>query len=117
MRLKELRIEKNLTQDQVATAIKTSRTNIGRWEKGENEPGATYIIELANFFQCSADFLLSRSDDLGNVTIKKDSSNGLSPEEESLISNFRTLPREERIQTAEYVQFLANKRGTKNKNA
>ena len=33
MRLKELRTEKNLTQEEVAKEIGTSQTNIGRWEK------------------------------------------------------------------------------------
>ena len=63
MRLLELREERNLTQTDVANAIKTSRTNIGRWEKGLNEPTANYLVLLANYFDVSIDYLLGLEDD------------------------------------------------------
>ena len=69
MRLIELREERKLTQSDIANAIKTSRTNIGRWEKGLNEPSSSQIVKLADFFQVSADYLLEREDDFGNVTV------------------------------------------------
>ena len=62
-RLKELRQEKNLTQADVANAIGTSQRNIGRWENNENEPGASFVIKLANFFEVSSDYLLEITDD------------------------------------------------------
>lgn len=49
MRLKELREERNLSQLDVANAIGTSQTNIGRWEKDKNEPSSGYVIKLADF--------------------------------------------------------------------
>lgn len=60
MRLKELREERHLTQNDIAKEIKTSQTNIGRWEKELNEPAASFLIRLADFFQCSIDYLLGR---------------------------------------------------------
>ena len=44
-RIKELRLEKELTQSDLAKAISTSQRNIGRWENGENEPTASFLIE------------------------------------------------------------------------
>lgn len=92
MRLKELRIERGLTQTEVATAISTSQRNIGRWENLENEPTANFIIALANFFQVSTDFLLGIEDDFG---IKKNGSafvpSGYTKEEQQLIENYREL--------------------------
>ena len=116
MRLYELREEYNLTQDDIARAIQTSRTNIGRWEKGINEPTASLIIALADFFQCSIDYLLGRSDDFGNVTIKN-SPSSLTSEEQELLNNYRSLPAPERAQASEYVNFLTERRGIKNKHA
>ncbi len=69
-RLKELREERNLTQNDVAVAIQTSQRNIGRWENHSNEPSASYVIKLADFFQVSTDYLLGRTDDFGNVSIQ-----------------------------------------------
>ena len=62
MRLLELREERNLTQADVANAINTSITNIGRWEKGLNEPTANYLIQLADYFDVSLDYLVGRTD-------------------------------------------------------
>ena len=62
MRIKELREEKKLSQDEVARAIGTNQRNIGRWEKGENEPTSGFVLKLADFFQCSVDYLLGRTD-------------------------------------------------------
>ncbi len=91
MRLKELRIEKNLTQSELAGKIKTSQRNIGRWENEENEPTATFIIELANFFEVSTDYLLGREDDFGNVNIVNDVSTFYTEEEKNLIKEYRKL--------------------------
>lgn len=57
LRLKELREEKGLTQNEIATAIETSQTNIARWEKGKNEPSYIYLVKLSDFFNCSLDYL------------------------------------------------------------
>lgn len=115
MRLFELREERNLTQDDIAKAIGTSRTNIGRWEKGTNEPCSSCLISLADYFECSVDYLLGRSDDFGAVSIKKTPPT-LTQEEEKLLNEFRTLQRGERVQILEYVEYVAQRRGNKIKN-
>ena len=62
-RLKELRIEKNLSQKKLAQAISVTQKAIDFWEKGINEPKASYIIKLAKFFGVSCDYLLGIEDD------------------------------------------------------
>ena len=57
-RLKELRIEKKLSQQKLAQQIGVTQKAIDFWEKGINEPKASYIIKLATFFGVSADYLL-----------------------------------------------------------
>ncbi len=115
--LKELREEKNLTQKQVADNCKVSPTCICQLETGMRSPTGTTLNALADFFECSVDYLLGRADDFGNVTVKKDSSPGLTPEEELLLANFRSLPRPERAQASEYIHFLAERKGNQNKHA
>lgn len=93
MRLKELRTEKNLTQEEVAKEIGTSQTNIGRWEKGLNEPSSSFVVKLANFFEVSTDYLLGRSDDFGNVTVTTASPSAvLTPDEQEILETYRNLP-------------------------
>lgn len=56
--IKSLRVEKNLTQLQLAKEIEVSQKAIDYWERAVNEPKATYIVKLAVFFNVSSDYLL-----------------------------------------------------------
>ena len=56
-RIRELRLEKGLSQPQLAAAIGVSDGVISLWENGVNEPKASYIIALCKFFSVSADYL------------------------------------------------------------
>lgn len=59
-RLKELRQERNLSQTALAQIIGVSQKAIDYWERAINEPKATYIMRLADYFDISADYLLGR---------------------------------------------------------
>lgn len=61
-RLKELRTESGLSQQQLAKLVGVSQKAIDFWEKGINEPKASYIIALSEFFSVSADYLLGLID-------------------------------------------------------
>lgn len=61
-RIKELRLEKGIFQAALAKAIGVSQKAVDFWEKGENEPKASYILKLADFFDVSTDYLLGRGD-------------------------------------------------------
>ena len=61
-RLKELRIEKNISQMQLSMATGLSQSAIARWELGKSEPTASALIILSKFFGESADYLLGLED-------------------------------------------------------
>ena len=61
-RLKALREEKGISQDELATALEMSRLSIGNYERGVRTPEAETIIRLAKHFSVSADYLLGLSD-------------------------------------------------------
>ena len=48
--IKELRLERGLSQAALAKSIGVSQKAIDYWERGVNEPKATYIVLLADFF-------------------------------------------------------------------
>ncbi len=56
--IRELRTERGLTQSALAAHIGVSQKAIDYWERGVNEPKASYISALAAYFGVSADFLL-----------------------------------------------------------
>ena len=58
--IKELRTERDLSQQKLAEAIGVSQKAIDYWERGVNEPKASYIVRLADFFEVTCDYLLGR---------------------------------------------------------
>ena len=61
-RIFELRKEMGLSQVALAKKIGVTQKAIDFWEKGINEPKATYIFKLAKFFNISSDYLLGLED-------------------------------------------------------
>ena len=62
LRLKELRKQKNLSQDQLALKTGLTQTSINHWEKGKCIPTADAIVALARYFGVTTDYLLGESD-------------------------------------------------------
>ncbi len=58
-KLQQLRKEKGLTQEELASALYVSRTAISKWESGRGTPGIDSLKEIARFFSVSIDDLLS----------------------------------------------------------
>ena len=61
-RLKELRLERNITQDVLARETKISQVTISFYEKDINSPNAENIVILCKFFKVSADYMLGLED-------------------------------------------------------
>ncbi len=54
-KIKELRLEKGLSQMKLGKIIGVSQKAIDYWERGVNEPKASYIIMLVKTFEISFD--------------------------------------------------------------
>lgn len=63
MRLKEIRKAKGISQLKLAMELNTSQNTISRYETGEREPGLVELINIADYFDVSIDYLLERTDD------------------------------------------------------
>lgn len=61
-RLKELRIEKNLTQQQLADKLGLHSVTYLHYEKSQREPPLSVLVSMALFFEVSTDYLLGLSD-------------------------------------------------------
>ena len=114
MRLKELRLEKQLTQEQVALGIQTGQSNIGRWEREEVLPTSEFVIKLADFFGVSTDYLLGRTDDLG-IMVPLSVPSHLSYEEQKLLEGYRKLPPNLQQTIQELIEFGSQSNSAKRK--
>lgn len=57
-RLKKLRKEKNMHQDEVAAEMGISADTISKLEQGRRSPSATVVCILSNYYKTSADYIL-----------------------------------------------------------
>ena len=61
-RLKELAIEKNLSQKEIAEMVGVSQKAVSKWINNQAEPTESNIRNTAIAFDVSADFLLGLED-------------------------------------------------------
>ena len=60
-RIKALRESKCYTQSDLAKLLGITRSSVNAWEMGISVPSTQYIVELANIFKVSTDYLLGVS--------------------------------------------------------
>ena len=61
-RLKELRVSKELSQDDLAKALGLAKSSISMYEKGKRKPSFEVLESLADFFNVDMDYLLGKTD-------------------------------------------------------
>lgn len=69
--------------------LNVSNAAICKWENGINEPKASYIYKLAQYYGVSSDYLLGLEDDFGQKVIEP--SSAFTTEEIKLIEDYRAL--------------------------
>lgn len=62
-RIRDLRIDHDLTQKQLATMLGMSQTGYSKYETGENDIPTSILIKLADLYHVSTDYLLDRTDE------------------------------------------------------
>jgi transcriptional regulator with XRE-family HTH domain len=61
-KLKELRTEAGLTQEQVAEKLGVTRSAIARWESGKGIPDISNLILISDYFNISLDEMIKGDD-------------------------------------------------------
>ena len=60
--LKELRLERQLTQSELADLLIINQRTISSWENGSREPDYDMLVKIAKFFDVTTDYLLGVED-------------------------------------------------------
>lgn len=61
-RVKSLRLQKNMSQSDLADKLGIGRSNMGHIENGRVEPTKESIVQLSDIFGVTTDYLLGRTD-------------------------------------------------------
>lgn len=63
LRLKELRRDADLTQEELAARLGIDRATLASWETGRRQPDLDMAAKIADYFRVNVDYLLGRTDD------------------------------------------------------
>lgn len=112
--IKDLRIEREYTQQFVSDKTGISRSVISQYENNLVEPTAFVIRKFAEFFGVSADYLLGLENDYG-VKVAAPMGDHYSPEERQLIEEYRKLPADSKKLILRIVGVSATSQSSKKK--
>lgn len=75
-RLRNLREDHDMTQAQVATLLNTTKNQVGKYERGEQDMNIKHLITLCTFYNVSADYILGLPECMpyGNSKTRKNNS-------------------------------------------
>lgn len=97
--LKELREQNHVTQNQLASHLKLTRSTIAGYETKGKQPDYERLLQIADYFHVSVDYLLAGSETNG-ISVPPDSS------EYRLLCAYLNLSSDSRQQLFEYTEFL-----------
>lgn len=92
--LKKLRVEANVSQKTLAEAIGVSQQSINKYENHNIEPDIETLIQIADFFHTSVDFLIGHTDI--RRKIEQTHSYDLNDEECVVVGKYRKLNKKQR---------------------
>ena len=105
LKLRELRKERQITQQELAKILNLSIQPLSGYETGYAQPTIDTLVAMADYFQCSVDELLGREDyGTGNVVIQGTQLNAF---DERLLQVVHMLTLEDQYQVLGFAQALA----------
>jgi len=60
VKIKELREEKNLTQEELAKLLDIDKSTIAKYETNDREPKVYILCKIADYFSVTLDYLAGR---------------------------------------------------------
>lgn len=93
--LKRLRLARGLSQVELGQLTQLGQSNISAWERGERSPLPEGLIKLANFFDCSIDYLLGY-----DTTTNEDDDSYI------FLQKYKSLNTEQKIKINNYIDSI-----------
>ena len=104
-KLHELLAENGLNRKQFAEKCGIPYPTVIGWTNLNRLPDYSALMKLADFFDCSVDYLMSRQDDVGNITVVS----SLSSDEEKLFTTYKQLTPAQKQAVNKLVESMRDK--------
>ena len=101
----DLLAENGLNRKQFAEQCGIPYPTVIGWTNLNRLPDYSALKKLADFFDCSVDYLMSRQDDVGNITVVS----SLTSDEERLLSTYKQLTPAQRQAVNKLVESMRDK--------
>ncbi len=90
----------------LARAIGVSGASVCKWENGLAEPKASYIIKLAEYFNCSTDYILGKTNDFDSI---KELFGGQASNvvERDIVAKYRQMSRDKQEVFADIARYFS----------
>ena len=108
--LKELRLNLAITQKKLALECNLSAQCINQLEAGTRNPTGSTLVALADFFDCSIDYLMGREPNLEDSIFSTPPA-PLPLDTQELVNIYQALSPAHRSQILEYARYFAEKSG------
>lgn len=89
--LRKIREKRNKSQLQLSIALEVSQESVSKYETGNAFPSKDVLIKMADYLNCSIDYLLNRT---SNPNINKDKVSKEDEKIENLICRYKNLSNE-----------------------
>ena len=109
--LKKLREKKGLSQVRLSIEIEVSQEIISQYELGTSLPTIPNLIKLANYFNCSLEYLLGMTNNPNRIS----DLNKSDLEKNTLFEKYSFLNKENKKLFDSYLEFLIAKNNKNNK--
>ena len=109
--LKDLRVEANLTQTELSRRLNIGQATIACYENGQREPQLSILSAYADYFECSIDYLVGRTDDVGNVIVASnaDASKSMTSDERELLQKYKNLSANKKMKAQAFRSAISYK--------
>lgn len=96
-RLRELRLKRNLSQEEVARHIGITRSAYSHYEINNRQPVYDTLIKLASFFNVSLDYIIGGSEP--NQTLEATECSEVASDSKEILKLIQDMSREQRRQS------------------
>lgn len=103
---KKAREQAGLSQKEISIILRVSNATISHWESGKRIPTGKHLLQLSNILNCSADYLLGKSNDATPLRLIKQSSERTSSQILEEYMNSTNFSDESRERLLDYVNLL-----------
>ena len=104
--LRKIRESRKITQTKLAIDLEVTQELISRYELGTAFPQPNRLIQLAQYFNCSVDYLLGLTDD--TRPFKSITNNTEISKQNEFVSKYYSLSKEKQDFVDQFITFLLN---------